>query len=124
MSDRKQYRMLGYDGLVCGSIWADRVEWDNSGSYWFYLDGEAVLTAWYGYIEHLTDIQHLASEELRAVKSGYEENAEAHEAEARAVYEANPTPKVEICQECNSPIIDGNPAGHRVGCESQKDIAF
>lgn len=55
---------------------------------------------------------------------GYEEQTEAQEGEARAAYEANPKPKVEICQECNSPIIDGNPAGHRVGCESNQEVKF
>lgn len=58
------------------------------------------------------------------VVHGYEEQTEAQEGEARAAYEAVPKPKVEICQDCNSPIIDGNPAGHRVGCESNQDIKW
>jgi len=44
--------------------------------------------------------------------------------EDQAAYEANPKPQVRICLECNEPIIDGNPAGHKVGCKSNSDIEF
>ena len=55
---------------------------------------------------------------------GYEEQTEDQEREARAAYEANPKPEVRVCSECNEPIIDGNPAGHKVGCKSNQEIAF
>jgi hypothetical protein len=33
-------------------------------------------------------------------------------------------PRVEICQECNEPIIDGNPKCHKIGCRSNMDVEF
>lgn len=41
-----------------------------------------------------------------------------------AFYEAPAIPRVEICAECNSPILDGDPAGHREGCKSGLEIEF
>ena len=134
--DSKQYRMVGLDGFVCGSIWADKVELDRSGSYWFYLKGEAILTAWHGYDEQDTDVRHLVSEEKHLIPEaemaatipaehlGYEEQTDEQEQEARAAYEANPKPVVRICSECNEPIIDGQASCHKVGCKSNQEIEF
>ncbi len=33
-------------------------------------------------------------------------------------------PKVEICKECNEPIIDGQASCHKVGCKSNQDVGF
>ena len=52
---------------------------------------------------------------------GYEVESDEQRA---AAYEASPKPRVAICQECNSPIIDGDPSGHRVGCKSNQEIEF
>jgi hypothetical protein len=59
-----------------------------------------------------------------AIATGYEEQTEAQEAEARAAFEASPKPRVEICSECNEPIIEGNPSGHKEGCKTNRDIEF
>ena len=56
--------------------------------------------------------------------SGYEEQTEDHEREARAAYEAAPKPRTEICQECNEPIIDGQASCHKMGCKSNQEIEF
>jgi hypothetical protein len=53
--------------------------------------------------------------------SGYEEDWMD---EDQAAFEAAQKPSVEICPECNEPIINGNPKGHKEGCKTNKDVEF
>ena len=42
----------------------------------------------------------------------------------RDVYPLPSVPRVEICQECNEPIIDGQASCHKAGCKSNQEIEF
>jgi len=51
----------------------------------------------------------------------YEESEEQY---LEALRSQAPRPRVEFCQECNEPIINGQASCHKMGCKSNQEIEY
>lgn len=54
MSRERQYTILSQDGSGCGSVWAHEIQKRSNPSdgFWLLRSGNAIASAWFGYIDH------------------------------------------------------------------------